>query len=432
MNSAIAAPYCMPRRFATEAAWSPPKRPTNAIRSKDDAETAALRVTWQGFGANVVLSIGKAAAGIASGSAGMIADAVHSASDTLSDIVTLFVVKLTRRPADERHPYGYGKSEPLGTLVISGLVVMAGAGIGHESYEALRVVLSSADGCVPLLSNAPLAFAAALASVVVKEALYHMTVKVGKEVNSSVLIANAWHHRSDALSSLIAGAGVFGHWAGVPALDPISGGIVAVMVVRMGMTMGWDAIRELMDAQVDAQTLDNIHVLALGSSSDILEVHDIRCRVVGPSLFVDLQAVVPAHLSISAAHQAEALLERFVREREPRVAEVSVHMHPSFGADDEPMVDASDEDVRSLVSGIIETDFPDVQGVPSLVCHFFPSGKLGVEMAIWAPSLQTLGDARQLAAAIKARLREKMTRTCVGCRCVDIVSVDVRLALLEE
>merc|ERR1712008_432430 len=218
---------------------------------------------------------------------------------------------------------------------------------------------------------------------------------------------------------------------GVPAMDPIAGGVVAMMVVRMGMTMGWDAIRELMDAQVDAQTLDHIQELALGSSSDILEVHNLRCRVVGPSLFIDLHAVVPAHLSVSAAHQAEALLRRVVREQEPRVAEVSVHMDPSTGGDDF-MADASDQEVRTIISNIIKTDFPDVQGVPSLICHFLPSGKLGVEMAIWAPSVQTLAGARQLATAIRARIREKMTRACIDCRCVDVVSVDVRLELSHD
>jgi len=95
------------------------------------------------------------------------------------------------------------------------------------------------------------------------------------------------------------------------------------------------------------------------------------------------------------------------------------------------MVDASDQEVRMLISNIIKTGFPDVQDVPSLICHFLPSGKLGVEVAIWAPSVQTITDARQLATAIRAGIREKMARTCIDCRCVDVVSVDVRLELLD-
>jgi len=408
---------------------------SDAIGSAE-AEAAALRVTWLGLGSNIALSLGKGAVGMASGSAALVADAVHSSSDMVSDIMTLFAVKYSRRPADHNHPYGYGRFEPLGALGVSGLVTLAGAGIGHHSYEALRdLLLPSIEASVAevALSNAPLALAACLASVAVKESLYHATIGIGRQVNSSVLVANAWHHRSDALSSVVAALGIVGHWLGASVLDPIAGGVVALMVTRMGLKMGWEAVKELMDAQLmDEEALHRIRSAALSSSPDVLDVHGLRCRVVGPTVFVDLHAVVPARLSVSAAHHTEQLLRQAVRAVEPRVVDVMVHLGPSSGADEEPMVDASDEDVQAAVRRIIKADFPQVSNITSLVCHFLPLGRLTVEVAVAAPSLDTLTDARQLLAQIRARLQERMARTCASCRCVDVISVDLRLDLLAE
>eukprot|EP00929_Paragymnodinium_shiwhaense_P013384 TRINITY_DN121245_c0_g1_i1.p1 TRINITY_DN121245_c0_g1~~TRINITY_DN121245_c0_g1_i1.p1 ORF type:complete len:553 (+),score=70.41 TRINITY_DN121245_c0_g1_i1:72-1730(+) len=424
-------------------------REAGSDMSKADAqEAAALRVTWIGFGANILLSLLKGIAGKMSGSAAMVADAVHSVSDTISDVVTLWAVKVSRKPADDKHPYGYGRSEPLGSLVVSATVTMAGLGIGHHSFQALQATMGAGIDLALVMSNAPLALAAALASCVVKEALFHVTIKVGKEVHSSVLVANAWHHRSDALSSVVAAVGILGHWADVPVLDPIAGGVVAMMVTRMGLTMAADAMRELMDAQVDEETLDVIRKAAVNASSDILNVHDLRCRGVGPTLMVDLHATVRSRLSVSAANQAGGLLRRAVMQAEPRVAEVMVHMDPfvgdSQGGDLEithidlafpaegPATDASDEEVRSIIAGIIRSDYPEIKAVTSMVCHFCQDGRLSVELAIKTPELMTLAANRALADRLRSDIRRRMTRQCIGCRCIDVAAVDVRLELLEN
>lgn len=423
---------------------------TGAPSSQDgtaDSQAAAVHITWLGLGANVLLSVGKGFAGSISGSAAMTADAVHSLSDTVSDIVVLFTMRLTRRPADEQHPYGYGRSEPLGTLLISGLVALAGAGMGQHSFEALRLVLDSSEGAAEMM-NAPVALAAAIASVAVKEALYHLTIKIGRECHSSVLVANAWHHRTDAFSSVVALFGIAGHYVGMPALDPVAGGIVGLMVMRMGCMMAWDAVQELMDAQcIDADELAEIRTAAVSSSPDILDIHELRCRVVGPTLFVDLHAVVPGRLSISAAHHAEVLLRRNVKAVQPRVADVMVHLESSIGGDREHSHDISDEFVREQAQALISAEFPQVTEITSLVCHFMPDNKLEIEMAIRAPSLEAgqraivgpwraehkRGDrfstARSLADRIDVRLRERIARVAPD---VQQISTNVWLDLSTD
>lgn len=261
---------------ATSSASTPPT--TTANRSDifgvggdggepvDEFEAEKIAVTKAGIYANIGLAITKSGVGFLAGSASLLADGLHSLSDLASDVVTFGVLKITHKPANSRYPWGYGRFDALGTLAVAALLVGGSCAIGYSSLEALVAVSSSSPS--PLSNAGELgdvagalqnhegiqyagpALGVAAASVAVKELLYRKTLDVGKKSRSNVIMANAWHHRSDALSSVIAMAGIAGAMADIPVLDTFGGLLVSGMILKAGVEMGWDAVQELSDASV--------------------------------------------------------------------------------------------------------------------------------------------------------------------------------------
>lgn len=425
-QSTIAFAAC--RRFATETRLD---AGTDIGSSKDQDEideSAKERVTLLGLASNLALSAIKGVAGYVSGSVSLIADAAHSVSDLASDFVTLAVVRCTTWQADEKYPYGYGKYEQVGTLCISSFIVLTAGGIFHESLEALFAVMSPEGAAT--ITNIPVAGAAILLSIGVKEALYHVTVKVGRECNSPVLVANAWHHRSDAWSSVVAGIGIGGSYLGLPLLDPVAGFAVAGMIGKMGLEMGFDAMKELVDSCTDEELIETIHNSALASSPDVLRVHNVRCRRAGPMLLVDLHAVVPPRLSISAGYHTAAVLRRAVVSEVPRVLEVLVHLNPEGQEIEENfLAEGSVSEIENEIRGIVAAAVRDV-AVSRVLCHFLPDARLSVELGIVTlRDKGSLAELRDLAVEVKQAVTHKFHRRCVGCHCIDVIEVDVRLDL---
>ncbi|KAJ1550109.1 hypothetical protein HK405_001398, partial [Cladochytrium tenue] len=225
----------------------------------DRSSAEGTRITLLGLGSNVALAAAKAVGGVLWGSASLIADAVHSLSDLVSDIVTLVAYRKARTARDKAFPYGYGKWEPLGSLTISGLLMSAGLGTAYHSFEMLRTLMVSTGTAARDAAEAAVAEAAPVAygyfgdlsaytldnpqvamiavglaagSVVVKEVLFWATMRVARRMKSDVLVANAWHHRADSASGLVALAGVGGALVGLPALDPIGGLLVSGLIVQ--------------------------------------------------------------------------------------------------------------------------------------------------------------------------------------------------------
>lgn len=204
-------------------------------------------------------------------SSSLMAEALHSLGDLLSDFVTLYAYKFARVKADSKYPYGYGKIEPLGGLIVSGLLAGGGLGMAIHSLDELQFMIFSGVDQVKevvsesstffshdyssLIALSPYAALILVASIGVKEWLYRVTLKVGKKTQSSVLIANAYHHRSDVITSIVALVGVGGTAVGLPLLDPIGGLIVSGMVVKMGIESGVPSLKELMDIAVPDSTL---------------------------------------------------------------------------------------------------------------------------------------------------------------------------------
>jgi cation diffusion facilitator family transporter len=300
--------------------------------SREDAK-AADRITWIGVYINVVLSTTKGVAGVMFHSAGLLADAVHSMSDLVSDGITLLALKYCTRPPDQFQPYGYGKYETVGALSVSLLLVSGSLGIINHSFDTLMVLVepgtassfAALDAQLSALAidtevaeaikssiylnhggashhhshdvvMHPAALGIAAVSVAAKEALYRATMIVGKRINSSVLIANAWHHRSDALSSVVAMGGISLSLMGFPIFDPIAGMLVGGIILKMGGEVGWDAIKDLCDAQLPAKTVQKLHAATQSvldaSNGEIVAVRQLRSRKIGRHLHVDLTLVM--------------------------------------------------------------------------------------------------------------------------------------------
>jgi len=184
----------------------------------------------------------------------MIADGVHSLSDLVTDGITLWAARLTHKPQDADHPYGHGKFEAVGSLTISVTLAVTAGGIGWQAIESIQTILSGAELAVPT----GIALVAAVVSIAVKEVLYHTTLRVGTRWNSKVVKANAWHHRSDSISTLVALVGVVGAMVRVPILDPVAGLFVSGLILKAALELGWDSLRDLTDENVDARLLSSV------------------------------------------------------------------------------------------------------------------------------------------------------------------------------
>jgi cation diffusion facilitator family transporter len=239
-----------------------------------------VRITGIGSAVNLVLSGAKGAAGVACGSSALIADAVHSLSDLASDAATVLAVRLSRKPADHEHPYGHGRYETVGALTVSGMVALSGVGIGLHSYEAMMALaMSGASDAVADAAPMSIAAAVAAASILAKELLFQQTKVVAHRTRSDSLLANAWHHRSDAMSSVVALAGVGGTIMGLPLLDPLAGLVVGGLVIRTGVEMAWESVKVLTDTQ-DDELVAKVTAVAAGVPS-VRSVANVRARHMG-------------------------------------------------------------------------------------------------------------------------------------------------------
>ena len=294
-------------------------------------EKQIISVTIWGAVANIMLTLAKLTAGILGRSSAMVADAIHSLSDLISDAVVLAMVKIAGKDKDESHNFGHGKFETLATVVVSLLLLVVGVSLMSKGIEKIRFV---AGGGV-IEKPGMIALWAALFSIVVKEVLYQWTARVGKSVNSQTLVANAWHHRSDALSSVgaLIGIGVAillgGKWT---VLDPIVGCIISIVIIVMAVKISIPAINELTDASLSEETENQI--LDIISSVDKVEnVHNLKTRRSGPCVIIDAHIVVDPMMNVYDAHQITVQIEKDLYEQFGYNAQISIHVEPHEDAE---------------------------------------------------------------------------------------------------
>ena len=286
-------------------------------------------VTLVGSAGNLLLLTFKFVAGIVAGSSAMVADAVHSLSDFLTDLIVLVFVRVSARPQDAGHAYGHGKFETLATLFIA--LALVGAAIGIIVAGAVKFA-RWLEG-EPLETPGKLALWAALLSIVVKEILYRYTVVKGKALESPALVANAWHHRSDAFSSIGAAIGIGGaillgpRWA---VLDPLASIVVGAMLVKVAWDMLKRSASELTDSALPVTTEEEIMDI-IGSFPQIQEPHHLRTRRIGNRIAIEAHVRLDGDMSLREAHDIVSSVEHKLRERFGSSTLVTLHMEPLHG-----------------------------------------------------------------------------------------------------
>jgi cation diffusion facilitator family transporter len=283
--------------------------------------TGIRHITLVGSVANLILSGAKLTVGTLSSSQALIADGVHSLSDLATDLAVWIGARLWTAPADRRHPYGHGRIETLVNLFIALALGSVALGIAWEAISTIHDTHGAPPGWW--------AFAVAIFSLFVKEALYRWTAWHGRLIRSSAVIANAWHHRSDALSSIpVALAVIAGHVSpNLTAVDHVAALIVSLMLLKATWDIGWPCVRELTEENSCRDIEDCVHELAIADPT-IAEVHAIRCKRLGSMFAIDLHLLVTPSMPVAEAHAVADGFERSLMDRRPDVIDVLVHIEP--------------------------------------------------------------------------------------------------------
>lgn len=303
----------------------------NVSESGDEPEGQArkriiYRVTLVGFVVNLLLTVGKLGAGFVGRSGAMVADAVHSLSDFGTDIIVLAFVGISARPKDESHEWGHGKFEAFATIIIASVLFAIGAGILLRSIASIREFLAGAT----LGRPGAIALAAAVVSIVSKELLYRYTIAVGRRVNSTAVVANAWHHRSDAFSSVgtligIGGAYLLGErWR---VLDPAAALIVSLLILKVSWDMARPAFGELMDRSLSPETEAEI-LSVVRSVPEVREPHNLKTRKLGAEIAIEVHIRLDRGMSVECSHAITESIEAQLRERFGCGTQVIVHVEP--------------------------------------------------------------------------------------------------------
>ena len=297
-------------------------------RNNDTArrERSIYRVTILGSIVNLLLLVFKFAAGILGHSAAMIADAVHSLSDFVTDIIVLLFVRISNKPQDESHDYGHGKYETLATALIGVILFFVGLGILWNGGMSIWHVIQGQ----PLEAPGSMALVAALVSIVAKELLYQYTVLVGKRVDSQAVVANAWHHRSDALSSIgtalgIGGAILLGEdWR---VLDPIAAVVVSLFILKMAYKLVVPSFEELMDRSLSEEIEADIRKVLL-EFPEASQPHNLRTRRIGNNCSVDVHIRMDGNLTLTHSHEITRAMEQRLRELLGQGTFINIHVEP--------------------------------------------------------------------------------------------------------
>ncbi|GGX47208.1 cation diffusion facilitator family transporter [Undibacterium squillarum] len=285
----------------------------------EERQAATQRSTWTSVVVNIVLTAVQLVVGVFSHSQALIADGIHSLSDLLSDFVVLLASHHSKKEADHDHPYGHQRYETAASLVLGGLLLAVGIGMLISAFHKLEN-----PEAIPAVHS--IALWVAITALIAKEALFRYMLKLAQKVKSSMLIANAWHARSDAASSLVVAIGIIGNLAGYPLLDPVAALIVGFMVSKMGWEFGWEALHDLMDRAADDEEVEAIRA-TLRDTPGVLGVHDVHTRKMGDMIMVDAHLEVDAQITVEAGHEIAVLARQRVMQRH-RVLNLMTHLDP--------------------------------------------------------------------------------------------------------
>jgi cation diffusion facilitator family transporter len=388
----------------TDAAATTAERPlkVNQESSMETSERqlraqAIKRTTVVGAAVNLLLAALKIIVGWLGQSHALIVDGIHSISDLVSDVLVWVAGHHAGQAPDADHPYGHGRFETVATLTLGFLLMVVAVSIAWDAVERLF----QPD---QLLRPAPITLFVAGLSILVKEALYWYTRAYGRRVRSDLLIANAWHHRSDAISSIVVLIGILGTLAGLTYLDGVASVIVAVMIAKIAWDLGWDAARELVDTGLSSERLREISQI-IRRSTGVRDVHMLRTRTIGGNAAADVHVLVDADISVSEGHAISVLVQERLMEAIDRMADVTVHIDPE---DDENACPTQGLPMRHEVLERLDArwrDIPETLTRKRLLLHYL-NGAISVDIFFPLRTYVDERSARRLRDALRDALAD--------------------------
>ena len=354
------------------------------------------KVTLIGSAVDLVLGVAKILVGWAAHSQALIADGLHSLSDLATDFVVLYAAKHSHREADEDHPYGHGRIETLATVGLGIILIGVAFGIGYDATGRMN----EPD---QLLAPGMLALVIAFVSVVAKEIIYQYTKNAGQRLRSSMLMANAWHSRSDAISSIVVVIGIGGAMMGHPYLDAVAAIAVAVMIAKIGFDLVRDSTRELIDTALEPEVVDAIR-REIASVDGVRALHMLRTRRSGGDALIDLHVQVDPCISVSEGHQIGDTVRRRLMEGIEEVTDVTVHIDPE---NDERESLSDKLPLRSDVIRRLQQQWADIEGLDAehITLHYL-CGKLSIDLELPLAVLESVADSRGLIDKIERSAKE--------------------------
>lgn len=331
---------------------------------------AARKVSLISALTNLLLAIGKVILGWIGHSHALIADGIHSFSDLLSDALVLIAAKAAGAVPDKEHPYGHQRIETLGAIIIAIMLIFVALAIAYESASNL---INQTAGAKPEFIVLVMAFI----SIIANEWLFRYTRRVGEAIDSQLLISNAWHSRSDALSSIIVFVSVIGSMLGFHYLDSIAAILIAVFILKMGISMMYNGVNELIDAGVDAATLTDIQQ-TIATVPGVVAVHQLRTRTHGSKIFIDVHIIVAPFISVSEGHHIGQQVHTKLENKVPNIADVTVHIDPEDDESAMPSVDLPDRNTLLIQLNNIQTQLPHFAQLHNFIIHYL-DGKLHLE-----------------------------------------------------
>ena len=282
----------------------------------------AMEVSQKSLAVNIILSILKFIAGVVANSGAMISDAIHSASDVFSTFIVMIGVKLSAKKEDEDHPYGHERLECVAAIILAVMLFLTGLFIG---YESLQKIMYAANEDLP--TPGTLAVAAAVVSIITKEAMFWYTRHYAKMINSDALMADAWHHHSDALSSVGAFIGIVGARMGLPVLDPVAGLFICLFIVKAAFDIFKDAVEKMVDHNADEEFENALREKIL-SYAEVHSIDLMKTREFGNRVYIELEISVDGQLSLIDAHEIAEKIHDDIEENFSQVKHVMIHLNP--------------------------------------------------------------------------------------------------------
>lgn len=288
----------------------------------NEEERIAMVVSVNSIIANLVLSLGKLAAGIVANSAAMISDGIHSASDVFSTLIVMAGVRFSNKASDNEHQYGHERLECVAAIILAVMLTLVALGIGYSGVQKV-LYADAADLVIP----GQMALWAAVISIVVKEAMFWYTKRAADKINSGALMADAWHHRSDALSSVGSFVGILGARMGYPILDPVASIVICAMILYAAYEVFADAMNKMVDRSCDAETSSRLEAL-IEKVPGVEHVDSLYTRMFGSRIYVDVEISVKDDLTLLAAHHIAETVHTAIEANFPLVKHCMVHVNP--------------------------------------------------------------------------------------------------------